>query len=365
MSAFISAIGTANPANKISQTEVLNFMQHAHNLNEEESHDLAVLYRATGIQNRYSVISDYSSNTKNKFYPDTADLEPFPTTVDRNQLFQKEALNLSVDAIKNCLDHSGLEKSEITHLITVSCTGLYAPGLDIEIIEALDLKHSVERTGINFMGCYAAFNAIKAAQYICSSSEANVLVVCTELCSIHFQKEKSDDNFLANALFGDGSAALLIQSTPQKKALNLEIDDFYCDLLPNGSKEMTWSVGDLGFEMKLSSYVPDIIQNGVDKLIKRLTSKVNKKEIAYYAIHPGGKKILQVLENALGIAKSDNDHAYNVLSNFGNMSSPTILFVLKSIMSNLSGEDDKKKILSFAFGPGLTLESMIFKINYR
>ena len=214
------------------------------------------------------------------------------------------------------------------------------------------------------MGCYAAFNALKVARDICKANEkAQVLVVCTELCSIHFQKESNDDNLLANALFGDGSSALLIATKPSK-GLNLKLEHFLCDLLPNGNDEMAWSVGDYGFEMKLSSYVPDIIDKGVGKLIKQVQDRLGNINPKHYAIHPGGKKILEVLEKALGIKKVENNAAYEVLKNYGNMSSPTILFVLKHILTNLTANNDNETVLGFAFGPGLTLESMILTVKH-
>jgi len=361
MSAFIKAIGTANPKFKVSQKEVLNFMQKAHDLNEEESKKLEVLYRATGIQHRYSVLEDYKRNNGFTFFPDNKTLSPFPSTKARNELYKKEAIALSKQAVANCTtDQSELD--EITHLITVTCTGLFAPGLDIELVQSLNLKKSVQRTAINFMGCYAAFNAMKVAHAICTASEtAKVLIVCTELCSVHFQKENTEDNFLANALFGDGSAAAIIQSE-QPAGVSLSIDNFFCDLLPNGSEEMAWNIGNNGFEMKLSAYVPDVIKNGVTDLIDRLKNNLQDMNFDFYAVHPGGRKILNVLEDALSISKEDNRYAYDILKNFGNMSSPTILFVLSSIFKKLSAIDDGKRILSFAFGPGLTLESMVFKI---
>src|SRR5699024_10541350 len=147
----------------------------------------------------------------------------------------------------------------ITHLITVSCTGMYAPGLDIEIVQEARLSPSVKRTAINFMGCYAAFNAIKVGDAICKAeAEARVLIVCVELCSIHFQKKKDDDNILSNALFGDGAAAIVLQSTPPQAA-SLALERFHCDLSFEGKQEMAWHIGDHGFEMRLSAYVPDMI----------------------------------------------------------------------------------------------------------
>lgn len=336
-------------------------MQRAHKLKNGEEHRLEALYRATGIHNRFSVLEDYKKTEEFDFFPNSKDLTPFPSTTDRAKVYKDHALALSKEAVENCLP-TDFNKRKITHLITVSCTGLYAPGLDIELINELGLNKSVQRTAINFMGCYAAFNAIKVAHAICSAQEAKVLVVCTELCSIHFQKENTEDNYLANALFGDGSASLLIASS-KANGLCLSLDNFYCDLLPAGKQEMAWEIGDHGFEMKLSAYVPDVIKNGVSGLIDRLKTNFDLNNFSYYAIHPGGRKILKVLEDVLNINKEDNRHAYQVLRNYGNMSSPTVLFVLKAIYDELKSTDKGKEILSFAFGPGLTLESMTLTVH--
>ena len=362
MTAFINSIGTANPQYKIKQDDVLNFMVKAHRLDEEEAHKLKVLYRATGIKERYSTIPDYQNEGNFQLYPDNAQLEPFPSTAERSSWYKKEALNLSMQAVRNCVEDK-ISLSDITHLITVSCTGLYAPGLDIDLVNQSEIPADVERTSINFMGCYAAFNALKLANHICNGTKANVLIVCTELCSLHFQKEKSQDNFLANALFGDGSAAVLVQSEPT--AIALQIASFISHIIPDAKNEMVWEIGDYGFEMKLSAYVPEAIRTGIKPLIELLVKRIENEKFDFYAIHPGGKKILSVVEIALDIAKDENLYAHEVLKNFGNMSSPTILFVMKQIMDELTKEDKDKSLLSFGFGPGLTLESMITKIYLK
>lgn len=362
MTAFINSIGKANPRYKIKQEDVLSFMVKAHQLNDEEAHKLKVLYRATGIKERYSTIPDYQNNGDFQMYPDNDKFEPFPSTRVRSNWYKKEALGLSIEAINNCVGDK-VSLSDITHLITVSCTGMYAPGLDIDLVNQTTLPAEVERTSINFMGCYAAFNALKLANHICCGIQANVLIVCTELCSLHFQKEKSEDNFLANALFGDGSAAVLVQSEPA--AIALQLDSFISNLLPVAQNEMAWAIGDYGFEMKLSAYVPEAIKTGIKPLIESLNKRIDNQKFDFYAIHPGGKKILNVVENALTITKEDNVHSHRVLRDFGNMSSPTILFVMKQIMDDLSMQDKNKSLLSFGFGPGLTLESMITKIYIK
>jgi prepilin-type processing-associated H-X9-DG protein len=363
---YITAIGTANPPNKVSQSAIAEFMILAMQLNENGARKLRALFRMTGIESRYSVISDYGKSTGFDFYPDAIDFEPFPSTKKRLTLFREHSLSLSLKAVESCLSKvSDFDKKSLTHLIVVSCTGMYAPGLDIDLVKSLGLSPAIQRLCINFMGCYAAFNGLKLANTFCQNDpHARVLLVCTELCSIHFQKENSEDNMLANALFADGSAALLLESTP-RKGLNLKPESFQCDLAYDGENDMAWTVGDVGFEMKLSSYVPDVIRTGIKSLTQSLLSNISGSlnDVSYFAIHPGGKKILEVIEEELGLKKEQNKHAYEVLRKYGNMSSPTVLFVLNEVCKTLNGVDDGKKILSFAFGPGLTLESMILKIE--
>lgn len=354
MNSHITSISTAVPKYKVGQTQVLNFMAGVNDMDEAQSHDLEVLYRATGIDTRYSVLKDFTKSPEESEYFNKNSL---PTTSQRLKLFKSESLNLSLESANSCIAQSGISKEEITHLIIVSCTGLHAPGLDIDLIYKLGLRHNVERLAINFMGCYAAFNAVKAADAICKSSDSKVLIVCTELCSIHFQKGTDEDTLLANALFGDGSASLLVESKPSKNH-SLQIIAAHCDLLPAGETEMAWEVGEFGFEMKLSSYVPDVISTGISTLLKKYNQSFD-----FYAIHPGGKRILKVIEEQLKISKNQNFQAHEVLRKYGNMSSPTILFVLKHIFDDLKKADSKKEILAMAFGPGLTLESLTLKVN--
>ncbi len=341
-------------------------MVKAMSLNADDERKLRALHRMSGIESRHSVLTDYGKDHSFEFYPNGD--EPFPSTKQRLVLFRKHAVHLSVTAAEKCLAKIvGQRKSDITHLIVVSCTGMYAPGLDIDLIKALGLKSTIERTCINFMGCYAAFNAIKLAHSLCAQdTEAKVLVVCTELCTLHFQRENTDDNLLANSLFADGSAALLIEGHP-RKGLNLKPISFFCEIATEGEHDMAWSVGDWGFEMRLSSYVPDVIKSGIKKLTTALLEKISQgiSDITYFAIHPGGKKILEAIESELTLTKDQNHYAYEVLKNYGNMSSPTVVFVLSEIWNNLNEQDQGKKILSFAFGPGLTLESMILEIHHH
>lgn len=362
MTAYIQAIGTALPPFVTEQGKIADFMVRQLHLNSAEEKKLRVLYRASGIQKRYSVLQDFNKNLNGKsFFKEEGN---FPSAKPRMMLYQQHALTLGAAAVSQALALSALQPTDITHLIAVSCTGMYAPGLDIELIESLGLNTDTKRTSINFMGCYAAFNALKmAGNIIGSEPDSNVLIVCVELCSIHLQEKKDDENLLANAIFGDGSAAVVLNGSKGKKSL--ELSSFFSDLALQGKDEMGWYIGDYGFEMRLSANVPEVIRNGIGELTDRLLEQISLKlsNIDYYAIHPGGKRILDVIEEQLNISKDENRYAREILRSFGNMSSPTVLFVIKSIFDGLKLEDDQKHILSFAFGPGLTLESAILKAH--
>ncbi len=363
---FITSIGTATPAHQLTQSSLLGFMTNAMKLGADDVRKLRVLFRASGIDTRHSVLEDYGKTADFGFYENTPDMEPFPSTKRRLELYHRHALALSLDAVSKCLSPlSDFRKDSITHLVVVSCTGMYAPGLDIDLVKSLGLSLHVQRTSINFMGCYAAFNALKIADAACTAQPASrVLVVCIELCTIHFQKENTEDNLLANVLFADGAAAVLVESST-RPGVGLELESFHGELAIEGEHDMTWTVGDFGFEMRLSSYVPEVVRSGIKNLTRSLLSKIHRdfSDIDYFAIHPGGKKILEAIENELGLTKEQNGHAYEVLRKYGNMSSPTVLFVLLELFNTLKPTDDGKRILSFAFGPGLTLESMVLRIK--
>ncbi|MBX2911423.1 MAG: type III polyketide synthase [Cyclobacteriaceae bacterium] len=365
---YITSIGTATPPNKFSQNQIAKFMIMAMGLTGSEADRLKTLYRASGIHTRHSVLEDYGMTGKFTFYPDSENLEPFPTTKDRLGLFRKYAAKLGTAAAQDCLHRvPGFNSLEPTHLIVVSCTGMFAPGLDVELVHSLQLRPAIQRTVINFMGCHAAFNAIRVAEsFCCQNANAKVLVVCAELCSLHFQKESTEDNKLANALFADGAAALLIEPAARGN-INMQIGHSFCGLAGDSMDNMAWNIGNHGFEMKLSAYVPDIIKSGIKELANSLLAinQIKLSDISYFAIHPGGKKILEAIEGELGLSRNDNRFAYSVMRQYGNMSSPTVIFVLQALLATLSEGDHGKKVLSFGFGPGLTLEGLILTVDCR
>lgn len=365
MYSAITAIGTANPPIKRAQEDIAELISDIFHLDSKQKKVLKRIYKGSGIEHRHSVIMDYSKiQGEFDFFPNdpTAD---FPSTAQRMALYKSCALPLAIEAINDCLiNASNVDKKQITHLITVSCTGMYAPGIDIEILQQLALASSTKRTSINFMGCYGAFNGMKVADAICRADpQAKVLVVCIELCSIHIQKGVSLDNIISNAIFADGAAAILIEQPKLQKHFRFE--SFYCDIVPQTSSDMAWHIGDFGFDMVLSAYVPDAIKLGISAFAKTLLSQPNLSfsDIDFFAIHPGGLKILQACEASLNIAPEDNRFSYDVLRQYGNMSSATVLFVLKQIWNIVDKQDDGKTLFSCAFGPGLTLESMLLSVH--
>jgi predicted naringenin-chalcone synthase len=328
-------------------------------LNTRENRKLKFLYQHSGIDYRYSTIPDYSCQINDwEFYPQTENLEPFPSLEDRISSFNKYAGPLSVAAVRDST-HGFIHDHEITHLITVSCTGMSAPGLDLQIMELMELPKNIYRTSVNFMGCYAAIHALKMADAICKNEKAaNVIIVCTELCTLHFQKEATIDNITSSLLFGDGSAAVLVTSDECPKK-GLQIDHFYSEIFTKGRKDMAWELSSSGFLMTLSGYVPELLEGDFRPLVTRALEKagIDKEEITDWCVHPGGKRILDVVYQSLQLKNGELAHCYDVLKDFGNMSSATILFVLKRIMDTSLVKN--QKIFAAAFGPGITMETFV------
>lgn len=353
-------IGTAVPVYKHLQEDILHFMQRVYAHNTVDQRKMKFLYHQSGIQNRYSVIADYSRKAEDwKFYPQSENLEPFPSLEQRMALYNKHAAPLSVDAIRNCIAGK-ISTDQITHLITVSCTGMSAPGLDLQIVELLDLPLTTFRTSVNFMGCYAAIHALRIADTFCKNDPAaKVLIVCTELCTLHFQREATIDNITSSMLFADGSAAALITHTDHPLQ-GFEIENFYAEIIPRGKRDMAWELSSTGFQMTLSGYIPDLIEQDFEQLVNRAfqSSGIDEKNITDWCIHPGGKRILEAVSHSLNINNDQLSNSYYVLENYGNMSSPTILFVLKEMMKNNNSKAGRK-IFGAAFGPGLTMETFV------
>jgi predicted naringenin-chalcone synthase len=353
----IISIGTAVPPYKHEQDVIFDFMQRIYAVNETDKRKLRFLYKQSGIQARYSIIPDFSLPASQwEFFPATENLEPFPSLEKRMQLFHKHAATLSMQAIEKCCeDH---KDRSITHLITVSCTGMSAPGLDLELIELMNLPATTSRTSVNFMGCYAAIHAMKQADAICRSDKtATVLIVCVECCTLHFQKDYTVDNITSSLLFGDGAAAMLM--TGDEDTNGWQVGPFYSMVSFKGKKDMAWEMSSTGFQMTLSSFIPSLIEENFDEFVQSALIKagLEKNDITDWCIHPGGKKILEAVHESLGFTNGQLINSYDVLRDYGNMSSPSVLFVLDKIKRD--PQKKSNKVFGAAFGPGLTMETFI------
>ena len=352
MSKIIS-IGLALPPYKHKQDDILKFMQLVYAMNNADNRKLKYLYHHSGIDHRYSVIPDYSREVIGwEFYPQTENLEPFPSLEQRIASFNKNAGPLSVSAIQECINGL-INGNEITHLITVSCTGMSAPGLDLQVMELMGLPPNIYRTSVNFMGCYAAIHGLKIADAICRSEKnAKVMIVCTELCTLHFQKEPTVDSIASSLLFGDGAAAVLVTNNEYHKK-GLKLDQFYSEVITKGKKDMAWELSSSGFLMTLSGFVPELLEEDFNPLVTRALEKANveRNDIAQWCIHPGGRRILDAIHRSLSFTNGDLRYSYETLKEVGNLSSATILFVLKKIMN--AGLTSGQRVFGAAFGPGL------------
>lgn len=362
MSKIIS-IGTAVPEYGTSQNILLGFMQAAYN-DDTASRKLNILFHNSGINTRYSVVPDFNNNTSEHLLFDVN--KPAPSVEKRLDVFKRNAVSLAVKAIQNSTQKLNTTIAEfgITHLITVSCTGIYAPGMGTEIIEQLNLPNDIFSTSINFMGCNAAFPALKIADMIAKTDEnAKVLIVCVELCTLHFQPKNNNDNLLSNTIFGDGAAAVLVvsdEAAKQNHQHGLTMNGFYSLLLGHGKDLMAWNITPTNFEMVLDARVPEFIGDEVNEIVLKAGKKLNitPDQIDKWAIHPGGKKILDSIRKRMQLNENDLQYSAKVLADYGNMSSTTILFVLNEILK--SGPQPNETIFSIGFGPGISIETALF-----
>jgi alpha-pyrone synthase len=371
MHTVLDAIATANPSLKITQTAAADFMLQLEGMSEPTRTAIKAVYRRSGIDTRYTCIEDYQRSPADfTFYAPNPTLEPVPTTADRNRYYQTWALDLAKQAAQRALEQADLAPDAITHLIVVSCTGFAAPGLDIHLVQQLGLMPSTDRTIIGFMGCYAAFNGLKAAHAICQSRpQARVMLVCVELCTLHFQRADSLENVVINAIFGDGAAAAILSSqTPEQAQGKLAYRDGSCLLTPDTLDLMSWTIGNQGFQMGLSAQVPEALVQYLPDYLGPLLRRHNLTEadLDFWAIHPGGRQIVDKLQSLLGLDDAMVADSYGVLRDYGNMSSPTILFVLKRLLerhqeARSAGETGFQNGIALAFGPGLAIEGCLFQ----
>lgn len=368
MYTVLEAIATANPPYKVTQSEAADFMLKTESLSSSIRKRIPSIYANSGIDYRYSCIPDYDSNLQNfELYPPNWELTPTPSTLSRNQIYAKYAPKLSLQAAIQAIATSPIQAQDITHLIVVSCTGFSAPGIDIHLIKQLGLTNTINRTMIGFMGCHAAFNGLSVANAICQSDrQAKVLLVCVELCSLHFQTADTLENTIINAIFADGAAAAILTSRPFAEAQGKLAYIDGCSLLIENTEElMNWTIGDTGFLMGLSPKVPDVVVGHLPDYLQNFLNQHNltSKDLDFWAIHPGGRRIIEKIQSVCELSDRMVADSFDVLRCYGNMSSPTVMFILKQILEKhqLGINVPIENGIALAFGPGLSIEGCLFQ----
>jgi predicted naringenin-chalcone synthase len=352
MALHIDGMGTALPLHGISQQKACAIAQQG--LTDRQSRLLATIYRKSAITRRHTVLLDQEDGTT-PFY-DLAGTNEGPGTQQRMDRFAREAIPLAVQAAGKALANANCPADAVTHVITVSCTGFFSPGIDREMIEALQLPRSVNRTNIGFMGCHAALNGLQVALAIATAqANATVLLCATELCSLHFQQRWDEQNVLPNALFADGSAAVVAGAAKKGDTWVCKATGSY--LLPDSSADMTWQIGDHGFRMTLSRRVPSLIAGSLKAWLQHWLSAsgMTIADIGSWAVHPGGPGILDAVGLSLELPPSALNISRGILAEHGNMSSPTILFIL----DRLREQRAPLPCVMLAFGPGLVIEAAL------
>ena len=299
----------------------------------------------SGIDHRWSVLGDEATLEPGHFYTS----EHQPTTAERMAVYAREAPKLALKAIAALP-----ELGEITHLVVASCTGFVAPGIDQIIARALGLPGDVERVVVGFMGCYAGVTALRTAGHIVRSQpDARVLVVAVELCSLHLQADAGLESTLAMAQFSDGAAAAIVTA----EGFGLALGDGFSGMLEESDSLITWTIGDTGFTMGLSGEVPARLAAALSEpaIAGKVVGGRPAEEIGAWAVHPGGKSILDAVERAFALPQGALAESREVLRACGNMSSATILFVLEQIMARRPANG-----VALAFGPGLAMEGFRF-----
>jgi predicted naringenin-chalcone synthase len=354
----IAGLGTATPRGAFAQEFAIPLAAARCCSNERERLWLERIYRASGVQRRGSVLLDRDDDASavEAFYaPRISTADRGPSTAVRLARYEQEAGKLAARACTSALRDAAIEPSRITHLVAVSCTGLFSPGLDAALIAQLGLPRDVGRLTLGFMGCHGALNGLRAASALaCSAPDARVLLCCVELCSLHFCYGWNPQQVVANALFADGAAAAILS---QADGARLQLRDTVSLLTHDSADAMTWRIGDHGFEMGLSLEVPKCIRASLrDWLEPWLASHdLAINDVAHWAIHPGGPEIIQAALDSLGLPAAAGAHSRAILAEHGNRSSPTVLFILQRMRS----AGTAGPIIALGFGPGLMFEAAL------
>jgi len=360
---LIRGIGLATAPHTMTQDEAAELACEVICRTEQQQRVLTALYRKSGVDQRHTVLPHTLAR---RWLPDwpAADWKNRPTTLgpttaERMKYFSELAPPLARRAALAALADACAQPAEITHLITVSCTGFEAPGIDLALLRGLGLEATTQRLQIGYMGCHGAINGLRAAQAVTGwASNARVLLCAAELCSLHYRFAWEPERLVANALFADGAAAVVAGGEATKSQAPWTLQATGSCLIPESENAMTWRIGDHGFEMTLDASVPELIQRHLRPwLTEWLTAHgLSLNTIGSWAIHPGGPRILAAVEESLSLPHEVTEVSREILSQFGNMSSPTVLFILQRLRELHA----PLPCVALGFGPGLFAEVALF-----
>ena len=364
MSFIIDAIGTAVPHYSITQSDAAEFAATCCEDSRSNKRIVSSLFHRAGIDSRHSVIlesaADDESYCQNFYPPSNGEMDQGPTTSQRMEVFETASAELAIAATRNALAQSCTQRADISHLVTVSCSGFQAPGFDIALIRELGLSPNVSRTHIGFMGCHGALNGLRVAHAFADANpDARILLCTVELCSLHYQYGMTANKIVSNSLFADGSAALVGGTKLETSVDKWHLAASGSTVFSETEDMMRWSIGDHGFKMELSAQVPETIGQLLRPCLEGWLAeqKLSLADVGSWAIHPGGPRILDACASALGLLDKDLKVSRSVLANYGNMSSPTILFII----NELHNQNSQLPCVTMAFGPGLTVETALFR----
>ena len=303
------------------------------------------MFQSSGVVTRHGVAN-----------PLVEDVSSWSTEA-RMQRYVTEAMPLGKDAVAAALDASAVPASEVGMFVVASCTGYTTPGIDIRLARDLGMGVDVQRLFVGHMGCYAAIPALGAASDFVVARRRPAVLLCLELTSLHVQPPTRDpQQLVAHALFSDAASAVVLQPGA---AAGYEMIDVAARTDVATADHMTWDVTDLGFRMGLSPRVPDVLAEHVRPMLTALLARhgLTVPDVAGWAVHPGGPRILDVVGAELQLAPDALDVSRTVLAEHGNCSSATVLMVLDAIGPRPSGAH----VVALAFGPGLTLYAALLR----
>ncbi len=398
MTVSLLGLGTACPPHRMTQQEATQLFSDIVCEDERQRRLAQMLFRKADVETRYTVVPhkvaynwcqdvsgiDPPSQPLDRALPSliTPQVVPGkshgPSTRERMELFARFASELAVRSSEQALSQAGMQAQQITHLVVVTCTGFDAPGVDIELIERLGLPRTTQRVQVGFMGCHGAINGLRTGLAIAAAdSHARVLLCAVELCSLHYRYTWDTEGIIGNALFADGSGAIVLGHSDDpshatsdnsiRPSCNWRLHDTGSVVISDSRQAMSWSIGNHGFDMRLTSDVGDKIEaelaSWLSDWLKRHDLRVD--DIDFWGVHPGGPRILVAVQNSLDLPQAALATSRSILQRFGNMSSPTVLFILNEFRKQRLAHPKagRQHCILLGFGPGLVAEIALLSVE--